>query len=62
MASAASIQATSFGAIGGPLIDEGGKVVGITTMKVNDSGVQGIGFAVPVDKMLEMLNIRFVEH
>ncbi len=47
---------------GGPLIDESGKVVGIATLKVQESGVQGIGFAVPVSKMLEMLNILLVDH
>jgi serine protease Do len=45
---------------GGPLIDETGKVVGICTRKVRDSGVEGIGFAVPTSKLLEMLNIRMV--
>ena len=47
---------------GGPLIDETGKVVGVTTLKVTETGVQGIGFAVPAGSMLEMLNIRFVDH
>ncbi|MBK9760828.1 MAG: trypsin-like peptidase domain-containing protein [Flavobacteriales bacterium] len=45
---------------GGPLIDEAGKVVGVATLKVQETGVQGIGFAVPVGKMLEMLNISMV--
>lgn len=42
---------------GGPLIDETGKVVGVATLKISDSGVQGIGFGVPITKALEMLNI-----
>jgi S1-C subfamily serine protease len=46
---------------GGPLIDETGKVVGVTTMKLREGGAQGIGFAVPVSKMLEMLNITIVD-
>ncbi|MBL0045383.1 MAG: trypsin-like peptidase domain-containing protein [Flavobacteriales bacterium] len=45
---------------GGPLIDEEGKVVGVATLKVQETGVQGIGVAVPVGKMLEMLNISMV--
>ncbi len=44
---------------GGPLIDETGKVVGIATLKVQESGVQGIGFGVPISKALEMLNLSF---
>jgi S1-C subfamily serine protease len=45
---------------GGPVIDETGKVVGIATRKVQSKGVEGIGFAVPVNTLLEMLNITFV--
>ena len=44
---------------GGPLIDETGKVVGVATLKIAESGVQGIGFGVPISKALEMLNIGF---
>jgi serine protease Do len=44
---------------GGPLIDETGKVVGVATLKIVETGVQGIGFGVPVSKALEMLNIGF---
>jgi len=44
---------------GGPLIDETGKVVGVATLKIAQSGVQGIGFGVPISKALEMLNIGF---
>ncbi len=44
---------------GGPLIDENGKVVGVATLKIAEAGVQGIGFGVPMDKALEMLNIEF---
>lgn len=46
---------------GGPLIDENGKVVGVATLKIAEEGVQGIGFGVPMDKALEMLNIRFTK-
>jgi len=46
---------------GGPLIDETGKVVGIATLKVQETGVQGIGFGVPMSKALEMLNIEFLK-
>ncbi len=46
---------------GGPLIDENGKVVGVATMKIRETGVQGIGFGVPLSKAIEMLNINFVK-
>lgn len=44
---------------GGPLIDQDGKVVGIATMKVKATGVEGIGFGVPISTAMEMLNIDF---
>lgn len=44
---------------GGPLINSEGKVVGIATMKVKATGVEGIGFGVPISTALEMLNIEF---
>jgi S1-C subfamily serine protease len=46
---------------GGPLIDETGRVVGVATLKVSETGVQGIGFGVPMSKALEMLNIEFLK-
>lgn len=46
---------------GGPLIDEDGKVVGVATMKVEATGIEGIGFGVPISVALEMLNIDFTK-
>ncbi|WP_127529998.1 S1C family serine protease [Paenibacillus kobensis] len=34
---------------GGPLIDLDGNVVGINSMKIADLGVEGVGFAIPID-------------
>ncbi|OBW53910.1 serine protease [Bacillus safensis] len=34
---------------GGPLLTTGGKVVGITSMKISETGVEGIGFALPIN-------------
>jgi Trypsin-like serine proteases, typically periplasmic, contain C-terminal PDZ domain len=34
---------------GGPLIDLDGHVVGINSMKISDLGVEGVGFAIPID-------------
>ncbi|HMN04847.1 MAG TPA: trypsin-like peptidase domain-containing protein [Flavobacteriales bacterium] len=42
---------------GGPLVDDSGQVMGIATMKVSATGVEGIGFGVPLSTALEMLNI-----
>ncbi len=46
---------------GGPLIDDEGKVVGIATLKVKATGVEGIGFGVPISTAMEMLNIEFIK-
>ena len=43
---------------GGPLINERGEMIGITTMKINAKGVEGIGFCIPSNAALEMLNIK----
>ena len=40
---------------GGPLVDTDGRVVGIVSMKLGD-GYEGIGFAIPSDGALEILN------
>jgi serine protease Do len=40
---------------GGPLVDTEGRVVGIVSMKLGD-GYEGIGFAIPSDGALEILN------
>lgn len=42
---------------GGPLIDMDGKVIGVATLKLTGDNVSGLGFAVPITKALEMLNI-----
>jgi serine protease Do len=34
---------------GGPVIDSGGRVVGIVSMKVSGEGVEGIGLAIPIN-------------
>lgn len=40
---------------GGPLVDTDGRVVGIVSMKLS-GGYEGIGFAIPADGALEILN------
>lgn len=46
---------------GGPLITNDGKVVGVATLKIKATGVEGIGFGVPITTALEMLNIEFTK-
>jgi serine protease Do len=41
---------------GGALVDLNGKLVGINSMKVADMGVEGIGFAIPIDSAMPIVN------
>ncbi|MFC4601377.1 S1C family serine protease [Cohnella hongkongensis] len=41
---------------GGALVDLNGRLVGINSMKVAERGVEGIGFAIPIDQALPVLN------
>jgi S1-C subfamily serine protease len=43
---------------GGPLINEKAEVIGITTLKAAGEGVGRIGFCIPSDVILDMLNIK----
>lgn len=43
--------AISPGNSGGPLVDALGRVIGITTAKISMPGVEGMGFAIPVNKV-----------
>jgi S1-C subfamily serine protease len=38
---------------GGPLINENGEVIGLNTKKLMDYTFEGIGFAIPIDIVLE---------
>ena len=51
-------MAVSPGNSGGPLLNEKGEIIGIVQRKIVDEGVEGIGFAIPVDKAIEVLNIE----
>jgi len=44
---------------GGPLLNEKGEVIGIATMKLQGKGIEGIGFGIPSNSIIEMLNIKF---
>jgi len=41
---------------GGPLINSQGQVIGINTAKIDASGVEGIGFAIPINDATEKLD------
>ncbi|KKC48329.1 MULTISPECIES: S1C family serine protease [Paenibacillus] len=41
---------------GGPLIDMQGKVIGINSMKIADVGVEGVGFAIPVNNVIPIVD------
>ncbi|MFC4100729.1 S1C family serine protease [Paenibacillus xanthanilyticus] len=40
---------------GGPLIDLNGRVMGINSMKVSDFGVEGVGFAIPTNEAMPIV-------
>ncbi|MGF7049325.1 serine protease Do [Paenibacillus sp. DS2015] len=51
---------------GGALVDLNGKVIGINTMKISDAGVEGLGFAIPMDQVMktvqELMDYGKVSH
>ncbi len=41
---------------GGPLINMAGELIGITSMKIADSNVEGMGFAIPVNEIVPIID------
>jgi serine protease Do len=41
---------------GGPLINLAGELIGITSMKIADSSVEGMGFAIPVNEIVPIID------
>ncbi|MBK7855348.1 MAG: trypsin-like peptidase domain-containing protein [Bacteroidetes bacterium] len=44
---------------GGPLINDKGEIVGITTLKISGKGIEGLGFCIPANYVIEFLNLKF---
>ena len=40
---------------GGPLINIAGELIGITSMKIADSSVEGMGFAIPINEVIPII-------
>ncbi|MCQ4087791.1 S1C family serine protease [Saccharibacillus sp. JS10] len=41
---------------GGALVDLNGQLIGINTMKISSTGVEGIGFAIPINQVMVTVN------
>ena len=48
--------AINAGNSGGALVNSEGKVIGVNTMKVSSSGVEGMGFAIPINSTVDITN------
>lgn len=46
---------------GGPLLNRQGAVIGIVTEKIASKGIEGLGFALPIDQVLHRLNVEIVK-
>ena len=51
-----SSDAINSGNSGGALINSDGKVIGINTLKLSGTGVEGIGFAIPINSATDVIN------
>ncbi|UJF33347.1 S1C family serine protease [Paenibacillus hexagrammi] len=47
---------------GGPLVNLDGRVVGINSMKIADMGVEGLGFAIPINDARPILDSLIKDH
>ncbi|MGO4268865.1 S1C family serine protease, partial [Paenibacillus sp. TAF58] len=47
---------------GGPLVNIEGKVIGINSMKIADTGVEGLGFAIPINSVKPIIESLIKDH
>ncbi|MFC5450608.1 S1C family serine protease [Paenibacillus aestuarii] len=47
---------------GGPLVNIEGKVIGINSMKISDTGVEGLGFAIPINSVKPVMETLIKDH
>ncbi|MCZ8517636.1 trypsin-like peptidase domain-containing protein [Paenibacillus filicis] len=47
---------------GGALVDVDGKIIGINTLKVADTGVEGLGFAIPINQVKSVIDTLIQFH
>ena len=53
--------AINSGNSGGALVNSEGKVIGVNTLKLSGNGVEGIGFAIPINSTLDIID-DLIEH
>lgn len=53
--------AINSGNSGGALVNSEGKVIGVNTLKLSGDGVEGIGFAIPINSTLDIID-DLIEH
>lgn len=53
--------AVSPGNSGGPLINDKGEIIGIVQKKVVGTGIEGIGFALPIDLVLKAIKLNVIK-
>lgn len=53
--------AINSGNSGGALVNSEGKVIGINTLKLSGTGIEGMGFAIPINDTIEIYN-QLIEH
>ena len=53
--------AINSGNSGGALVNAEGKVIGINTLKLSGSGIEGMGFAIPINDTIEIYN-QLIDH
>lgn len=53
--------AINSGNSGGALVNSNGQVIGINTLKLSGTGIEGVGFAIPISDTLDVTN-QLIEH